>query len=91
MRSRNIRLVAISLALFSFPFMSGCKKKPAPVASPPPPPAAAVAARPTATISVNPASIERGQSATLEWRTTDPFERGREIVGDRPVDLADEA
>ena len=55
----------------------GCKKK-TPVAPPPPPPvtqtappAAAAAARPVvAEFAAEPASIERGQSATLRWSVT---------------------
>ncbi len=43
--------------------VNGCKPKPKPV--PPPPPAKA----PTATLSANPTSIQRGQSATLTWST----------------------
>src|SRR5580704_14946137 len=42
---------------------SGCKKKETP--PPPPPPAKA----PTATLSANPSSIQRGQSSTLTWST----------------------
>lgn len=45
--------------------VSGCKPKPKPV--PPTPPAKA----PTATLSANPASIQQGQSATLQWSTED--------------------
>ncbi len=45
--------------------VSGCKPKPKP--TPPPPPAKA----PTATLSANPNQIQRGQSATLTWNTTD--------------------
>jgi len=46
--------------------VTGCKKKvePPPPPPPPPPPKAA-----TATISVNPSSIQPGQSATLTWST----------------------
>jgi len=43
--------------------VSGCKKKAPPV--PPTPPAKA----PTATLSANPTSIQRGQSSTLTWST----------------------
>ncbi len=43
--------------------VNGCKPKQKPV--PPPPPAKA----PTATLSANPTSIQRGQSATLTWST----------------------
>jgi peptidoglycan-associated lipoprotein len=72
MRNRYPRLFGTCLlALMAFVFAAGCKKKPAP--PPPPPPAPtpqAAPAKPTATLSVNPTSIERGQSATLEWSTS---------------------
>jgi peptidoglycan-associated lipoprotein len=61
------------LALMAFVFAAGCKKKPAQPPPPPPPPAEtthAAPSKPTASLSVNPPSIERGQSATLEWSTS---------------------
>ncbi len=65
--SRNhLRILGFSLLLL-VTLGVGCKKKaPAPPPPPPPPPAA----RPTATLSANPTSIERGQSSTLTWSTT---------------------
>jgi peptidoglycan-associated lipoprotein len=50
---------------------AGCKKKPAPVTPTPPPPAATPAPtpKPTGTLTASPASIERGQSTTIEWST----------------------
>jgi peptidoglycan-associated lipoprotein len=54
-----------SLALF----VAGCKKKPA--AAPPPPPAAAPApAQPTASLSSDRTTINKGESAKLSWTTT---------------------
>ena len=48
----------------------GCKKK-APVAAPPPPaPPPPPAAAPTATLTANPTTIERGGSSTLTWSST---------------------
>jgi peptidoglycan-associated lipoprotein len=53
------------MALLLAVAIGGCKKKvETPPPPPPPPPKAA-----TATISVSPSSIERGQSATLTWST----------------------
>ncbi len=57
-----IASLAVLLAL------GGCKKRteaPPPAATPPPP-----AAAPTASITASPTNIQRGQSATLTWRTT---------------------
>ena len=57
-----IASLAVLLAL------GGCKKRteapPPPAATPPAPTA------PTASISASPTSLQRGQSATLTWRTT---------------------
>src|SRR5579864_5510787 len=62
--SKSIRIFVLGvLALVMV--ASGCKKKP-PAAPPPPPPKA-----PTATLSASPTSIQRGQSATLNWNTQD--------------------
>lgn len=59
-------LTMVALAIF----VGGCKKKqPAP---PPPPPAPAPApARPTVTLQASPSSINKGDSATLSWNSTD--------------------
>ena len=46
--------------------LGACKKKAAPAPPPPPPPPPAA---PTASISVNPTSIQAGQSASLTWQT----------------------
>jgi peptidoglycan-associated lipoprotein len=60
----------LTLVMFLLIFAGGCKKK-APVAPPPPPPPpAAPVSAPTVTLSADPITIERGQSSTLEWRTT---------------------
>ncbi len=68
MCQRKLRLMALCIMLVLL--AAGCKKKPAPVTPPPaPPPAPAPAARPTATLTASPASIERGQSTTIEWST----------------------
>jgi peptidoglycan-associated lipoprotein len=58
------------LALFGAAVLvSGCHKK---VTPPPPPPAPAPApARPTVTLQANPTSINKGESSTLTWNSTD--------------------
>jgi peptidoglycan-associated lipoprotein len=59
-------LVTLAAAVFTF----GCAKKK--VAPPPPPPAPAPApARPTVTLQASPSSINKGESATLSWNSTD--------------------
>jgi peptidoglycan-associated lipoprotein len=68
--SRSLYRVGLLVALAAVVFISGCKKNtPAP---PPPPPAAAPApARPTVTLQASPTSVNRGESATLSWNSTD--------------------
>lgn len=54
------------LAFAALLFVGGCKKKVAPPPPPPPPPPAA----PTAQLSASPETIQKGQSATITWSTT---------------------
>jgi len=51
-------------------FTIGCAKKPV-AAPPPPPPPPPAAARPTVTLQASPASINKGDSSTLSWNSTD--------------------
>src|SRR5580692_11424900 len=69
-RKVTVICLAVSLALFA----EGCKKKvPAPPPPPPPAPAPAPAPAPSAApvvgqFTVEPSTIQRGQSATLRWQ-----------------------
>jgi peptidoglycan-associated lipoprotein len=61
--------VMLAAAVFAF----GCKKPPKaqqPTTAPPAP----AAARPTVTLQASPASINKGESATLTWNSTDATE-----------------
>ncbi|HYL62394.1 MAG TPA: peptidoglycan-associated lipoprotein Pal [Candidatus Methylomirabilis sp.] len=60
-------LLSATLALV---FAAGCKKKP-PAAAPPPPPPPPPAAKPTVSLQANPTSINKGDSTTLSWTSTD--------------------
>jgi peptidoglycan-associated lipoprotein len=65
------------LAMAAIIAVGGCKKKaapPAPAPAPPPP-------QPKATLSISPASIERGQSATLTWTTQDATSVTIDFIG----------
>lgn len=53
------------IALAALLLVAGCQKKTATAPPPPPPPPA----QPTASISVNPDSIQPGQATQLTWRT----------------------
>jgi len=61
---------AILTAMLALAFVAGCKKKP-PAAPPPPPPPPPAAARPAVSLQANPTSINRGDSTTLSWTSTD--------------------
>jgi peptidoglycan-associated lipoprotein len=63
---RTILAFAFAATLFS----AGCAKKPKAAAPTPPAPAPAPS-KPTVTFSADPASIAKGDSATLTWTTTD--------------------
>src|SRR6266852_6107134 len=67
--SRKLYRAGLIAAFASAFFTFGCKKPPTP---PPPPPAPAPApATPTVTLQASPASINKGESVTLSWNSTD--------------------
>src|SRR5207302_5114732 len=57
--------------------LGACGKK----ATPPPPPPPPSAPAPTASISVNPNSIQAGQSASLTWQTSDATDVSIDGIG----------
>jgi peptidoglycan-associated lipoprotein len=56
---------ALTIVLGALITFGACKKKVAPPPPPPPPPPAA----PTASLTANPSSVEKGQATTLTWET----------------------
>jgi peptidoglycan-associated lipoprotein len=72
LRKRKLTVIAIALTLAVF--LAGCKKKAPPAPPPPPPPAPVAKPAPPAPVvsqfSVEPTTIQRGQSATLRWEVT---------------------
>jgi peptidoglycan-associated lipoprotein len=60
------RWFLLVVALGGFLFLAACAKKPVPPPPPPPPPPAA----PTASLTANPNSIQRGEALTLSWETS---------------------
>jgi len=60
--------------------IGACKKKVAAPPSPPPPPPPA----PTASISVNPSTIQQGQSASLSWETSNATDVSIDSLGAVP-------
>jgi peptidoglycan-associated lipoprotein len=61
---------AILTVMLALAFAAGCAKKPK-AAPPPPPPPPPPAARPTVSLQANPTSINKGDSTTLSWTSTD--------------------
>jgi peptidoglycan-associated lipoprotein len=67
--SRSLNRAGLFLMLAAAVITFGCKKPPKP--QPPPPAAPPPAARPTVTLQASPTSINKGDSATLSWNSTD--------------------
>src|SRR5258708_8771036 len=63
---QTMKVLATILALCAILMLGACKKKAAPPPPPPPPPPPA----PTASISVSPDTVQKGQPATLSWQTS---------------------
>jgi len=64
---RVVLVSLLSLAILG----AGCRRQPVAVAPPPPPPPAAPPpARPTVTLQAAPAMVQRGQSTTLTWSSS---------------------
>jgi peptidoglycan-associated lipoprotein len=77
-KQNRMKWITIVAALASLMVLAtaGCKKKEvAPTPPPPPPP------QPTASLTANPNSIQRGESTTLTWQTTNATDVTLEGVG----------
>jgi len=78
MKDQSLRLVATVIAVAAVLILGACHKKTAP---PPPPPPPSSAASPTASISVSPDTIQQGQSATLNWQTSNATDVSIDGIG----------
>jgi peptidoglycan-associated lipoprotein len=65
-------------ALSVIMFLGACHKKTAPPPPPPPPPPPAA---PTASLTANPESVDKGQSTTLTWQTTNATDVSIDGIG----------
>jgi peptidoglycan-associated lipoprotein len=65
-KQRKLKWITLVFALGAIMMLGACKKKVAPPPPPPPPPPAA----PTASLTANPNTVEKGGSTTLTWETT---------------------
>ena len=77
MKQNRSRWIALVFALGAILFLGACHKKAAPPPPPPPPPPPA----PTATLTANPESIDKGQSATLTWQTSNATDISIDGIG----------
>jgi peptidoglycan-associated lipoprotein len=77
MKQSNFRWVALVSALGAILFLGACHKKQPPPPPPPPPPPAA----PTASLTASPEAIDKGQSSTLTWQTTNATDVSIDGVG----------
>lgn len=73
----RMKWITLIFALGAVMMLGACKKKVAPPPPPPPPPPAA----PTASISANPATIDKGASTTLTWQTTNATDVSIDGIG----------
>jgi peptidoglycan-associated lipoprotein len=64
------RVLAILVGLLGLVLLAGACHKKKPVAPPPPPPPPAAPAAPTVTLTAEPSTIEKGQSSTLSWSSS---------------------
>jgi peptidoglycan-associated lipoprotein len=68
--SRSLNRAGLLVMLAAAVFTVGCRPKPKPQ-PPTPPPQPPAAARPTVTLQASPTSINKGESVTLNWNSTD--------------------
>jgi peptidoglycan-associated lipoprotein len=73
----KLRWSTLVLILGAIMMLGACKKKAAPPPPPPPPPPAA----PTASLSASPNSINKGDSTTLTWQTTNATDVSIDGIG----------
>jgi len=76
-KQQRLKLFTLMLTLGAVMFLGACHKKTPPPPPPPPPPPAA----PTASLSANPNTVEKGQSTTLTWETSNATDVSIEGIG----------
>lgn len=77
MKHAKMKWFMVVFALSAIMMLGACKKKVAPPPPPPPPPPAA----PTASLSANPQTVDKGQSSTLTWQTTNATDVSIDGIG----------
>lgn len=77
MKQQRLKWITLIFALGAIMMLGACKKKVAPPPPPPPPPPAA----PTASLTANPDTIQKGQSTTLTWQTNNATDVSIDGIG----------
>ena len=77
MKQQILRRSAFVLAFGAVMLLAACHKKVAPPPPPPPPPPPA----PTASLTANPNTVEKGQAVTLTWETTNATDVSIDGIG----------
>ena len=73
----RMKWIMVVFALGAIMTLGACKKKVAPPPPPPPPPPAA----PTASLTANPNTVQKGQATTLTWETTNASDVNIDGIG----------
>src|SRR5213076_2594049 len=73
----RMKWIMVVFALSAIMTLGACKKKVAPPPPPPPPPPAS----PTASLSANPDTVNKGGSTTLSWQTTNATDVSIDGIG----------
>jgi peptidoglycan-associated lipoprotein len=76
-KQQRLKWITLIFTLGAVLFLGACHKKTPPPPPPPPPPPAA----PTASLSANPNTVEKGQSTTLSWETSNATDVSIDGVG----------
>jgi peptidoglycan-associated lipoprotein len=76
-KQARMKWIMVVFALGAIMTLGACKKKVAPPPPPPPPPPAA----PTASLSANPNTVDKGQGSTLTWETTNATDVSIDGIG----------
>jgi peptidoglycan-associated lipoprotein len=77
-KQQQLKWFTLMFALSAIMFLGACHKKAAPPPPPPPPPPPAA---PTASLTANPNSVEKGQSTTLTWETSNATDVSIDGIG----------
>jgi len=76
-KQQRLKWITLMFALGAILFLGACHKKQPPPPPPPPPPPAA----PTASLSANPETVQKGQPTTLTWQTTNATDVSIDGIG----------